>query len=74
MENLQTISIRLDTIDQLDAVTGVHDEGGTVIETHEHKGDFKEWWSFCSYRAGLRAKTISNVFAFIGFSPGEQPD
>jgi hypothetical protein len=43
MENLQTISIRLDTIDQLDAVTGVYDEGGTVIETHEHKGDFKEW-------------------------------
>jgi hypothetical protein len=24
------------------AVTRVYDEAGTVIETHEHKGDFKE--------------------------------
>jgi hypothetical protein len=21
----------------------VYDEAGNVIETHEHKGDFKEW-------------------------------
>jgi hypothetical protein len=26
-----------------DAVIGVYDEAGNVIETHEHKGDFKEW-------------------------------
>jgi hypothetical protein len=26
-----------------DAVIRVHDEAGNVIETHEHKGDFKEW-------------------------------
>ena len=26
-----------------DAVTRVYDETGDVIETHEHKGDFKEW-------------------------------
>jgi hypothetical protein len=26
-----------------DAVTRVYDEAGTVIETHEHVGDFKEW-------------------------------
>ena len=26
-----------------DAVTRVYDAGGNVIETHEHKGDFKEW-------------------------------
>src|SRR4029077_9862182 len=26
-----------------DAVIRVHDESGNVIETHEHKGDFKEW-------------------------------
>ena len=26
-----------------DAVIRVYDEAGTVIETHEHKGDFKEW-------------------------------
>jgi hypothetical protein len=27
------------------AVTRVYDEAGTVIETHEHKGDFKNGWS-----------------------------
>jgi len=26
-----------------DAVIRVDDEAGDVIETHEHKGDFKEW-------------------------------
>jgi hypothetical protein len=26
-----------------DAVICVYDEAGNVIETHEHKGDFKEW-------------------------------
>jgi len=26
-----------------DAVIRVYDEAGNVIETHEHKGDFKEW-------------------------------
>jgi hypothetical protein len=26
-----------------DAVIRVYDDAGTVIETHEHKGDFKEW-------------------------------
>jgi hypothetical protein len=25
------------------AVIRVYDEAGKVIETHEHKGDFKEW-------------------------------
>jgi len=25
------------------AVIGVYDEAGNLIETHEHKGDFKEW-------------------------------
>jgi tryptophan synthase beta subunit len=25
-----------------DAVIRVHDEAGNAIETHEHKGDFKE--------------------------------
>jgi len=27
-----------------DAVIRVYDESGNVIEAHEHKGDFKEWW------------------------------
>jgi hypothetical protein len=26
-----------------DAVIRVYDEAGYVIETHEHKGEFKEW-------------------------------
>jgi hypothetical protein len=26
-----------------DAVICIYDESGNVIETHEHKGDFKEW-------------------------------
>jgi hypothetical protein len=26
-----------------DAVIRVYDEAGNVIETHEHKGDFREW-------------------------------
>jgi hypothetical protein len=26
-----------------DAVIRVYNESGNVIETHEHKGDFKEW-------------------------------
>jgi hypothetical protein len=26
-------------------VIRVYDEAGNVIETYEHKGDFKEWWA-----------------------------
>ena len=26
-----------------DTVIRVYDDDGNVIETHEHKGDFKEW-------------------------------
>ena len=26
-----------------DAVTRVYNDAGNVIETHEHKGEFKEW-------------------------------
>jgi hypothetical protein len=26
-----------------DALIRVYDEGGNVIETHEHKGEFREW-------------------------------
>jgi hypothetical protein len=28
-----------------DAVIRVYDEAGNVIETHQHKGDFKEWYA-----------------------------
>jgi hypothetical protein len=30
-------------IESCDAVILVFDDAGNVIETHEHKGDFKEW-------------------------------
>jgi hypothetical protein len=30
-------------LDGRDAVIRVYDDAGNVIETHEHKGDFKEW-------------------------------
>jgi hypothetical protein len=26
-----------------DAVIGVYDDAGNVIDTHEHAGEFKEW-------------------------------
>ena len=26
-----------------DAVIRIYEQAGNVIETHEHKGDFKEW-------------------------------
>jgi hypothetical protein len=26
-----------------DAVIRVYDDAGNVVETHEHKGEFKEW-------------------------------
>jgi hypothetical protein len=26
-----------------DALIRVYDAAGTIIETHEHKGDFKDW-------------------------------
>jgi hypothetical protein len=26
-----------------DAVIRVYDESGNVIQTHQHKGDFKDW-------------------------------
>jgi hypothetical protein len=34
-----------------DAVIRVYDAGGNPIETHEHKGDFKEWVASIESRA-----------------------
>jgi hypothetical protein len=37
-------------------VVRVYDERGNVIETHKHKGDFKEWQyekNVCAYAVGL---------------------
>jgi hypothetical protein len=38
-----------------DALIRVYDDAGNVIETHEHKGDFKEWRrsTFSSRRASV---------------------
>src|SRR5262249_30363628 len=44
-----------------DAVIRVYDEAGNVIETHEHAGEFKEWWSrvcVASERIVSRAKPV----------------
>jgi hypothetical protein len=40
-----------------DAVIHVYDETGNVIETHEHKGEFKE-----------RCSGLANVQPFCGYS------
>jgi hypothetical protein len=45
------------------AVIRVYDAAGNVIETHEHKGDFKEW-CLCSTRRKFfknRAKSVSVI-------------
>jgi hypothetical protein len=41
------------TADHMGAVIRVYDVLGNVIETHEHKGDFREWVLFraIEYRA-----------------------
>ena len=39
-----------------DAVIHVYDDAGNVIETNEHAGDFKEWWSFSSHHIALPTK------------------
>jgi hypothetical protein len=33
-----------------DAVIRVYDEADNVLETHEHAGDFKEWWRLPRFR------------------------
>ncbi|HEU5245663.1 MAG TPA: hypothetical protein VFU09_01090 [Candidatus Udaeobacter sp.] len=36
------------------AVIGVYDESGNVIQTHEHRGDFKEWRARSEAKGRLR--------------------
>jgi hypothetical protein len=54
----------------LDAVIRVYDQAGNVIETQEHKGDFKEWWVLGSFtdcrsrRSGDAFVTRSVPFTF----------
>jgi hypothetical protein len=44
-----------------DAVIHVYDETGNMIETHEHKGEFREWLVFYSHRVAVPAKPISMI-------------
>ena len=44
-----------------DAVIRVYDESGNVIEMHEHKGDFKEWWVFARITRHFRLRRISMI-------------
>jgi hypothetical protein len=37
------IAAHNETLFRHDAVIRVYDDAGNVIETHEHKVDFKEW-------------------------------
>ena len=37
-----------------DAVIRVYDDIGNVIETHEHKGDFKEWYEVAQRFSGSK--------------------
>jgi hypothetical protein len=38
------------------AVIRVYDEAGNVIETHEHKGEFKEWGTKAKQKAATPVK------------------
>ena len=59
-----------------DAVIRVYDAAGNVIETHEHKGDFKEWSAqseAISRRAVKRDDSLLQVKAVSGSTaPGRR--
>jgi hypothetical protein len=48
-----------------DAVIRVYDAGGNVIETHEHKGDFKEWCVFTRMILGFPLKITFHDSVFV---------
>ena len=45
-----------------DAVIRVYDAAGNVIETHQHKGDFKEWECRAKQKAAVRRSTTAHCF------------
>jgi hypothetical protein len=58
-----------------DAVIRVYDDAGNVIETHEHTERFQRMVKVLTRNVShFPLKSISNVPAFIGRSPGKQPD
>src|SRR5258708_3203146 len=44
-----------------DAVICVYDEAGNVIDTHRHKGDFREWWVFTRVRSHFPLRRSSMI-------------
>ena len=44
------------------AVIRIYVEAGNVLETHEHAGDFKEWWSLSTRHK--RDRNLVNVAPF----------
>ena len=46
------------------AVIRVYDTAGNVIETHEHRGDFKEWWP---YQIVGVSDSFSAILHFLSF-------
>jgi len=53
-------------------VIRVYDDAGNVIETHEHKGDFKEYDFFTRITSEFPLKQVSMSPLLSGFS--QQPD
>jgi len=54
-------------------VIRVYDDAGNVIDTHEHKGDFKEW-SAIPFRFSSRTKSRHDAAADERFSPAVASD
>jgi hypothetical protein len=50
----------------------VYDETGNVIETHEHKGDFKEWSSFTRTTSHFPLKRSSMIPLLSGDCEGRE--
>ncbi len=51
-----------------DAVIRVYDDAGNVIETHEHKGDFKEYDFFARITSEFPLKQVSMIPLLWGSS------
>jgi hypothetical protein len=52
-----------------DALICVYDEAGNVIETHEHAGDFKEWWRACHRSSGFRFLNAERFGTILAMQP-----
>jgi hypothetical protein len=52
------------------AVIRVYDEAGDLIETHEHAGEFKEFWQIPARKPFARAKINAESFSSATFFHG----